>query len=65
MEDYEPYYDDVEEARNRPDKSMLAIKTMCPEKLLVYDVAFPEQVKHLWLHIKSIKFSHFLYLNGR
>jgi hypothetical protein len=52
MEDYEPvYYDDVEEARNRPDKSMLAIKTMCPEKLLASDVAFPEQVKHLWLHL--------------
>lgn len=52
MEDYEPiYYDDVEEARNRPDKSMLAIKTMCPEKLLASDVAFPEQVNHLWLHL--------------
>ena len=52
MEDYEPtYLDDVEEARNRPDKSVLAIRTMCPEKLLASDVAFPEQVKHLWLHL--------------
>ena len=50
MEDFEPtYLDDVEEARNRPDKSVLAIRTMCPEKLLVADVAFPEHVKHLWL----------------
>jgi hypothetical protein len=40
MDDYEPtYLDDVEEARNRPDKSILAIKTMCPEKLLAADVA--------------------------
>ena len=59
MEDYEPiYYDDVEEARNRPDKSMLAIKTMCPEKLLASDVAFPEQVKHLWLYL-SFDYSDF------
>lgn len=46
------YLDDVEEARNRPDKSVLAIRTMCPEKLLVADVAFPEQVKHLWLNVR-------------
>lgn len=46
------YLDDVEEARNRPDKSVLAIRTMCPEKLLVADVAFPEQVKHLWLDLR-------------
>jgi hypothetical protein len=51
MEDYEPTYLDDVEARNRPDKSVLAIKTMCPEKLLASDVAFPEQVKHLWLHL--------------
>jgi len=52
MEDYEPtYLDDVEEARHRPDKSVLAIKTMCPEKLLASDVAFSEQVKYLWLHL--------------
>ena len=56
MEDIKPikptYLDDVEEARNRPDKSVLAIQTMCPEKLLVANVAFPEQVKHLWLNVR-------------
>lgn len=46
------YLDNVEEARNRPDKSTLAIRTMCPEKLLTPDVAFPEQVKHLWLNVR-------------
>lgn len=53
MEDIKPtYLDDVEEARNRPDKSVLAIRTMCPEKLLASDVAFPEHVKHLWLDVR-------------
>lgn len=46
------YLDDVEEARNRPDKSVLAIRTMHPEKLLVPDVAFPHLVKHLWLDVR-------------
>lgn len=45
------YLDNVEEAKNRPDKSILAIRTMCPEKLLVPNVAFPEQVRHLWLDV--------------
>jgi hypothetical protein len=45
------YLDTVEDVRNRPDKSILAIETMCPEKLLCPDVAFPEQVKHLWLNV--------------
>ena len=55
MEDTEPtYLDDVEEARNRPDKSVLAIRTMCPGKLLASDVAFPEQVQHLWIDTDEI-----------
>ena len=45
------YLDIVEDVRNRQDKSILAIKTMCPEKLLCSDVAFPEQVIHLWLDV--------------
>ena len=52
MDFIEPqYFDDEEEARNRPDKSILAIKTMRPEKLLASEVAFPDQVKHLWLNL--------------
>lgn len=55
MEDTEIIYlDNVKQARNRPDKSILAIKAMCPGKLLASDVAFPEQVKHLWLHTDGI-----------
>lgn len=46
------YLDDVEEAKNRADKSILAIRTMCPEKLLMPDVAFPHSVKHLWLDVR-------------
>ena len=46
------YLDDVEEAKNRTDKSILAIRTMCPEKLLIPDVAFPNLVKHLLLDVR-------------
>jgi hypothetical protein len=43
--------DNVESIRNRIDKTTLNINTMCPEKLLVPDVAHPEQVKHLILDV--------------
>jgi hypothetical protein len=45
------YLNDVDSVRNRTDKSILNIRTMCPEKLLVSDVAHPKQVKHLKLHL--------------
>ena len=45
------YLETVEEVRNRPDKSVLAIKSQEPEKLLAPEVASPKEVKHLWLYM--------------
>jgi hypothetical protein len=41
------YLETVEQVRNRPDKSILAIKSLRPEKLLAPDVAYSKEVKHL------------------
>ena len=46
------YLDTVEDVRNRQDKSILAITNVDhADKLLCADVAYPEQVRHLWLYI--------------
>jgi len=45
------YLYDVEGVKNRPDKSVLKIHSQCPELLLATDVASPELVKHLELHL--------------
>lgn len=45
------YLDDVNKVKQRKDKSVLAIKTMCPEELLKSDVAFPNEVKYLYLDL--------------
>jgi hypothetical protein len=45
------YLETVEQVRNRPDKSILAIKSQEPEKLLAPEVASPKEVKHLWLYM--------------
>lgn len=52
---FEPQYlDTVEDVRNRPDKSILAITNVDhAEKLLSSDVAYPEQVRHLWLNVSG------------
>ena len=51
MEDPQ-YLDTVEDVRNRPDKSILAITNIDDaEKLLCVDVAYPEQVRHLLLNV--------------
>jgi hypothetical protein len=43
------YLETVEQVRNRADKSVLAIKSLRPEKLLAPEVANPKEVKHLWV----------------
>jgi hypothetical protein len=45
------YLETVEQVRNRADKSILAIKSQEPEKLLAPEVASPKEVKHLWLYM--------------
>jgi hypothetical protein len=46
------YMDAVESVQKRKDKSILAIRTMCPEELLKPEIAFPGQVKHLYLDLQ-------------
>jgi hypothetical protein len=43
--------DNIENVQKRQNKSILAIRTMCPEELLQPDVSFPNQVKHLYLDL--------------
>lgn len=50
MEDYELFIGNIEEALNRPDKSILTIKTMYPEKVMVSETN-PEQVRDLSLYL--------------
>lgn len=58
MEHCKPIYmTTIEEIQNRSDKSKLAIHCMEPEKLLVSNVASPEQVKNLWLDLSYNPFS--------
>jgi len=45
------YLDDADKVKQRKDKSVLAIKTMCPEELLNPDVSVPKDVKHLYLDL--------------
>jgi hypothetical protein len=51
MEDDPTYLETVEQVRNRSDKSVLAIKSQEPEKLLAPEVANPKEVRHLWLYM--------------
>ena len=42
---------EIESVKNRPDKTILKISSMHPEKFLVPEVSHPEQVKHLTLDL--------------
>jgi hypothetical protein len=42
---------DVESVKNRPDKTVLAIQSQCPDLLLAPEVASPKLVKHLELDL--------------
>lgn len=50
MDTFEMEYqsvDDIDEVKNRNDKSKLSIYSMHPERFLAADIAQPDQVKHL------------------
>jgi hypothetical protein len=59
------YLETVEQVRNRPDKSILAIKSQEPEKLLAPEVAYPKEVKHLWLYMGFFDLSDPIMLEDR